>query len=614
MNRLFTLVLCLLSLSAYCGNRTFDKLTEVNKCWKEQRDVSADMLPAYAPQSEKEWIRTHLSMVEKVLRMRPTKQLPTQQRINRAQCLNHLHQYWQAGNFPINEDYHHRTPIFIDKHDNFCAVGYLVKASGHEDVSRMIASRTNLAYVRDMHYPELERWADDNGFTVDELAWIQPGYDPEFYCFSQKIGGGVDGYVKELFVDDATGRMYVGGKFDRADGTLTANNIVYVTQSSDSIYVWHNMTTGVRGIVNAITKYDGKIFAGGSFDTAGALPVNNVAYWDGSAWHEAGCINGVVHDLAVWAGVLFAAGDFDSCGFGGEVNFARWNGADWVPVPGLKGRVNTLEPTGAGMLLGGAFSYGSVTRNVIRWSDAGSFDTFANVMNNEVMDFETYQDSLYAVCKRTDTVDTNSLLMILRENTWAPWHKYYFSLDDFYDSADAISFNTLCSEGTVLNFGGQFEYRTPIVPPYYHSPYSNNCFSFGNYAQSVDSAVNKMVLFNGEFFIGGKFKTGYSWGGTTILNGIARRNIVPVSVPTVSAAGSAIALSPNPVKSGATITILGGFDASYYTLRDVTGRQVADGIPGKGSVITLPNVVPGLYVLNVGNGAGERAVVKVVVE
>lgn len=614
MNRLFTLIFSLLSGLAYGSDPTLDKLIEVNKCWREQPDVHAEALPAYATQNEREWIRTHLSLVEGVLRQRPTCHLSAAQRANRARCLGYLHQYWLSGSFPINDRYSYRTPIFIDRHNNFCAVGYLVKASGHEEVSRMIASRANLAYVREMHYPELDSWAADNGFTRDELAWIQPGYDPEFYCFNQPIGGGVNGAVNELFADDATGRLYVGGKFPMANGTLAVNNIAYVTAATDSTYTWHAMGAGVNGTVNAITKYDGKIFVGGTFDTVGEMPVSNVAYWDGSSWHSAGCLNGVVRDLAVWQGVLFAAGDFDSCATGGEVNFARWTGLSWLPLPGLKGRVNTLEPTTAVLVLGGAFSYGADTVNVISWTDAGSFSLFANGMNNEVMDFETYKDSLYAVCHRTDLVDTNSLFMVLRAGTWASGEKFYFELDHFSAPYNDVSFTTLCAEPSGLNLGGLFQYETPIVPPYFLSPYSRNCFSFGNYAQTVDSAVSKMVMFDNELFIGGTFKTGYGPGGSVTLNGIARRKIVPASVPVSPLVRVGATPAPNPVKSGGTITITSGFNASHYALHDAAGRQVAAGRPDSSSKIIVPHTAPGLYMVFLENMAGEKAVMKVMVE
>jgi hypothetical protein len=523
-----------------------------------------------------------------------------------------LHGYWQAGNFPVNEDYAYRTPIFIDKHDNFCAVGYLVKASGYESVSRMIAANTNLAYVREMKYPELDTWARYNGFTTDELAWIQPGYPPTSFCYSKNIGGGVDGMVNELFVDNTTERMYVGGSFVQADGTITANNVAYVTVA-DTTYTWHEMNMGVNGTVNAITKFGDNIWVGGSFSTAGEAPANNIAYWDGSNWHSAGCINGTVHDLVVFGGAIFASGDFDSCTSGGEVNFAKWDGADWLPIPGLIGRVNTMEAGASSITLGGAFTFGTTT-NAISWQPGSSFQTFYNSPQNEVMDFEVFGDTLHAVCKRTHSVDTNTLFLKLRETTWLSAATVPFSLDDFYDTLHALSFNTLCVDGTSLNIGGQFLYSSPVVPAYYDWGY--NSFAFAGGTQSVDSAVNKMIIFNNDFIIAGKFKRGRAASGIITLNGIAKRKIVTVSVPatTTVAADNTVVIFPNPVTSGGIITIENNFHASYYSMHHITGREFARGAINKSSGVTLPPVPAGMYIITLSNDAGDKAVRKIVVE
>lgn len=572
------------------------------------------MLPGYAALSEREWIRTHLSLVEGILSNRNTDHLSSAQKHNRAKCLSLLHGYWLSGNFPVNEDYATRTPIFIDKYDNFCAVGYLVKATGNEQVSRMIAAKTNLAYVKEMNYPELTAWAADNGFTVDELAWIQPGYEPTAYCFSQNVGNGVNGHVNELFVDNTTGRMYVGGKFGQVDGAITANNIAYITTVSDSVYTWHTLGAGISGTVHAIAKYDNKIFAGGSFDSAGAAPASNIAFWDGSSWHAAGCINGTVYDLVVFDDMLFASGDFDSCITGGEVNFAKWTGSMWEPIVGLSGKINTMEPTASALVLGGTFNYGSTPLNAIRWSATTSFQTFTNGINNEVMDFETYQDTLYAVCRRTHATDTNSLFLLLRGNTWFSGEKFSFSLQDFSDSTNALSLNTLCSEPSSLNFGGQFEYHTPIVPPYYYSPYSKNCFSFSNYAQSVDSAVNKMAWFNNGLFIGGNFKTGHASGGSIALNGIAKRKIVPASIPITTAINGSIRIYPNPATNNSMLHLENNFNASRYTLHHITGKLYAAGVLDKTQQITLGSLSAGIYIIALTNDAGERVMQKIVVQ
>jgi hypothetical protein len=297
MKALLFLLCCLICSNTRADNKCYQKLSEVNKCWTEQKDIPA--LPDYKNKSERDWISLHLSLVEQVLRKRDPQQLNSQQKARRNQCLGILHRYWQEGNFPVNDRYAYRTPIFIDDLDNFCAVGFLLKETGYESISRKISAQTNLAYVHQMDYPELSEWAAQYGFSTDELAWIQPGYPPNTSC--RKVGEGVDGVVQELYVDEAEEKMYVGGSFIQADKSVTANNIAYVTEAS-GVYTWHSMGSGVRGKVNAITRFDDKIFAAGSFDEAGGKTAGNIAYWNGSEWAAAGCVTGTVHDLLVFEG------------------------------------------------------------------------------------------------------------------------------------------------------------------------------------------------------------------------------------------------------------------------------------------------------------------------
>ncbi|MCD6012391.1 MAG: hypothetical protein K0Q79_2253 [Flavipsychrobacter sp.] len=575
MKTTLTFLLSILLLTAYGKNATYEKLCDVNKCWREQKDVAANVLPLLPSQNGREWIRTHLALVESVLRNRNTDNLSATAKQNRKQCLDHLHEYMLAGRFPINEDYTYRTPIFIDKHDNFCAVGYLVKASGNEHISRKIAANTNLAYVRDMNYPELDAWAKQNGFTVDELAWIQPGYAPA--TFSTPIGSGVDGEVNELYVD-GTNKLFVGGSFINAGGTI-ANNIAYITVSG-SAYTWHSMGAGISGRVNAITSFGGNIFAGGYFSMAGGSSVDNVAYWDGSAWHAAGCILGTVNDLLVFGGELYAAGQFDVCGTP-NVNFAKWNGSAWQPITGLTGRVNTMEVMGTSLLLGGAIVYSGLPVNAIKWNATAGFQTFTNSINNEVKDFEFYGGDCYAACKHTYPTDSVNMFLRLLGNTWYQGFadsNYMLNFHPpYYDIAAKRSFNTLCVEGSYLNMGGQFAFAPMIGTG------ANNVFHMGYpgmYGTTswfiVDSAVNKMVLFNDNLVAGGKFKKGYSDHYThSTLNGIARRSAAELSaMQTLSS--KTLKVYPNPLNQNNELVVENNFNATHFVLRDLTGRLVAE--------------------------------------
>lgn len=95
----------------------------------------------------------------------------------RAALIDVLSAYRQRGVFPHNHQFPGgRRPVFIDEHDAACAVAHLMMASGHERLAREIAARQNGATVREITHPEVAAWAREHGFTVAELAAIQPSY------------------------------------------------------------------------------------------------------------------------------------------------------------------------------------------------------------------------------------------------------------------------------------------------------------------------------------------------------------------------------------------------------------------------------------------------------
>lgn len=151
-------------------------LVEVNQYWKDKKLESGIYIEA---NNDKELIQTHLRLVERALRKTKTN-LSNKQKENRNHCLNILHQYWEQSNFPQNTFHAKRTPYFIDIYGTYCAVGYLIKETGFEAVAQKIHQENNFDYIKKLQtiYPEINSWAQEFGFTLAELAWIQPSYSP----------------------------------------------------------------------------------------------------------------------------------------------------------------------------------------------------------------------------------------------------------------------------------------------------------------------------------------------------------------------------------------------------------------------------------------------------
>jgi len=123
-------------------------------------------------------IQTHLAYAEQQLRQRTPTGLPTVQRQRRAELLNLLHSYWQAGVFPRNTAPDgQRHPCFIDGQGRICAVGYLVEQTAGRAAAERINRRFQYHDIAQMRDAALSHWVASSGLSVAECALIQPSYN-----------------------------------------------------------------------------------------------------------------------------------------------------------------------------------------------------------------------------------------------------------------------------------------------------------------------------------------------------------------------------------------------------------------------------------------------------
>lgn len=134
-----------------------------------------------AHSDERARIRVHLQYVAERLAAADVDHLDAEQREARARALDMLRSYAARGEFPrraAGDGFGARRPRFIDDRGVHCAVGELIRVSGHPALARAIDRRWSYAYVPDMRAPALNDWARSHGFSVTELATIQPSYGP----------------------------------------------------------------------------------------------------------------------------------------------------------------------------------------------------------------------------------------------------------------------------------------------------------------------------------------------------------------------------------------------------------------------------------------------------
>jgi trimeric autotransporter adhesin len=151
------------------------------------------------------------------------------------------------------------------------------------------------------------------------------------------LGSGLDSNVHALAVhDDGRGpALHVGGRFTSAGG-LPAQRIARWDGAS-----WSAVGSGFDDWVLALCSFDDglgggpALFAGGSFDHAGGVPVVSLARWDGTRWDSpGGGTDFSVRALTVFddgrGPALFAGGLFRSAGGVPANRIARWDGSSWT--------------------------------------------------------------------------------------------------------------------------------------------------------------------------------------------------------------------------------------------------------------------------------------------
>lgn len=331
------------------------QLSNINSYWNLQPELPDNTLRQFGvstPVTYHDWITTHLMLVEHTLRGRDVSHLNASQKANRTRLLNELNAYWRNGVYPVNDYLPYKKPVFIDRKGTHCAVGYLMQQSGYDVLAQTIHANEKFAYVHEIKTAGVTTWANEYGFTMDELAWIQPTYSPN--TVFAPVGSGTNGPVNVLVPNYSSGGLFIAGNFDTIGNTPCTNIGLYkngqlgcygggVTGEVIDLYLGFNELFAAGEFVNGGVVYPlavfsnsagvwnymniptvpgtiGKaVFSGGSGyklelvvsnpstgkDEIWYLKTNNV-------WERQAVVNGVINDIeASYYGRLYV-GSFDS--------------------------------------------------------------------------------------------------------------------------------------------------------------------------------------------------------------------------------------------------------------------------------------------------------------
>ncbi len=218
---------------------------------------------------------------------------------------------------------------------------------------------------------------------------------------------GVDGEVRAAVEWDPDGPgpqpaiLVAGGYFELA-GDVPAENVAAWDGSA-----WHSLGSEMNGAIAALAVYNGDLIAGGFFSVAGGTNANSIARWDGSAWQPLGSgvgypnpnILGQVLSLTVYNGELIAGGEFVVAGGVSASNIARWNGSDWEALgSGVSGAyVLAVTAYNGELIAGGSFNTagGVSASNIARWNGS-AWQALGAGTNFEVQSLTVYDGELIA--------------------------------------------------------------------------------------------------------------------------------------------------------------------------------------------------------------------------
>ena len=453
--------------------------------------------------NEAERIATHLRMVRERLDLRNPDGLNPSQRAKRSALLEELGRYAEGGLFPQNHVLGYRNPVFIDPVGTACAVGQLIIKSGHRALADRISKEMNLGYVLDMPFTELSAWADDHGFTAEELAWIQPAYPPSLPWAA--LGGGTNSTVTVLKTL-ANGDLLVSGEFSVAGGL-----------SMNKVALWNGSTylplgNGVTGLVECAVEYNGDLYLGGSLLNG----VSDLAKWDGNAWSYSTVFDGklpTIHALHVHNGDLYAAGEF--VGFAGVDDIVqRMTPSGWEMVGAIfDNTVLTLASHDGMLVAGGAFrgpdgpsnlEYRYVAGfNGNQWLELGdgldaTVRTLIDVNGTLYAGGDLYANIAVTFGMARIAQGATSFELLL------PNHANYI-----YGGPGPTWISSLLEHDGFVYAGGEFYFETGLI-----GYYSYNLIRFNGYPDDVSAMIgylngslNDIAVHGNNLVIGGEFDT-----------------------------------------------------------------------------------------------------------
>jgi hypothetical protein len=226
---------------------------------------------------------------------------------------------------------------------------------------------------------------DDGGVQSNQIA----RWDGTKWHALEKLN--VDQKINALATDGKN--LYIGGKFTKIAGKIDGYNVAKWDGKK-----WSNLTkdkfenSAGTSAVMSLAWHEGKLYAGGYFQTIGEEPCNKIAVFDGKSWSEVGNkgLDGMVDVLVSDGKMLYAGGEFSTAGDGTTLNYiAKWDGTKWQPIGnGLGKKVSSIA-------IDGSTIYAAAAGNVYKW-DGKSWSELPEIQYASIRAVAVFNGTLYA--------------------------------------------------------------------------------------------------------------------------------------------------------------------------------------------------------------------------
>lgn len=455
-----------------------EHLIEVNQQWKgktlSQKEVSF--------KDETQRIQFHLSKVLEYLEEADLSGLNNRQKENRQSTIKYLRKYKERALFPKNEVLPIRNPIFKDHHQTACAVAHLMEQTGHQDVVNLIQRESNFSFIEKLSiaYPQVNDWANEQGFTLGELALIQPGYPPAHRdYFPIGNGGPVEGKINVMKSNHVDGHMFLAGQFSEIDGVEAQNIIAWDGED------WIDLGSPIIGEIHDVAFTPGsnsRLFVVGNFYLEDNPELQNIAMYYEGEWTglQSGDMEGIVNTVHYNNVQLYIGGDFqkldgepisylarriiqdiENSSFTNDYEF--WsNGSTQVVENGfsVNGPVNVITQVEEKILIAGLFEQTApgVDSEYITQHDVNNIAFWSNdwvvQMNqpfNEIEEAAYLDNKLYL----SDIVEREDGTKVPRAHVLAAgfWNQVEYGTFDDTDEIDHRIFGFFGHDDSVFAFG-----------------------------------------------------------------------------------------------------------------------------------------------------------------